>query len=369
MMEHREELFNLPNVIGYFTGKKSVGGIETSQQSVVVLVKEKVPSYLLGEEDKIPEVVDDLPTDVIAGPIVPLVKNIHRPFMIGDEIGLELGGSRGTLGLIFRLPDGRDYGLTNWHVVYRSMTGEGNARRLKSPDDLEVSGYVQQPAGIAHWFINEHGEQENRYRIGELTHWCSPYNGNADAAAFVLYGSTMDPPRNAMGHLKPGTQWDAQIDKMYKTLPQYGFDVPPVGFPHYHLDYNAHVRSSGILHHRVGALGYTDVGDRVWKAGSTTGITHGKVIATDMTVMMRYAHGNVVVSNKIAVRKDDELMHPNEPLAAGGDSGSTLIDESSHVVGLLFAGNGNMVIADPIQDVFTSLFDEHELRGVDLIAA
>jgi hypothetical protein len=67
---HQEKLLEMSNVVGVEIGKKYIGGEETDQLCIVVLVSPKLPRDELAEEDLVPPELDGIPTDVKEGDVV-----------------------------------------------------------------------------------------------------------------------------------------------------------------------------------------------------------------------------------------------------------------------------------------------------------
>ena len=88
------------------------------------------------------------------------------------------------------------------------------------------------------------------------------------------------------------------------------------------------------------------VGDSVIKAGRTTQVTVGRVIATNATITVGYGASGVAVFRHQIV---------TTAMAAGGDSGSLLMSANLDAVGLLFAGSAIITIHNHIADVETAL--------------
>ena len=61
---HEHELMQKPNVIGVGVGLRQIGGQQTDELAVVVLVTHKLPSIQLAPEDTIPAQIEGVPIDV-----------------------------------------------------------------------------------------------------------------------------------------------------------------------------------------------------------------------------------------------------------------------------------------------------------------
>jgi hypothetical protein len=100
-------------------------------------------------------------------------------------------------------------------------------------------------------------------------------------------------------------------------------------------------------------------GERVWKAGRTTGVTTGVVRAIEVDrVEVDYSDagdGTLMCSFDGQVEIVGSKRTP--VFSRGGDSGSVILDADDAAVGLLFAGNrqGGVTYANPLGAVFESL--------------
>jgi hypothetical protein len=88
-------------------------------------------------------------------------------------------------------------------------------------------------------------------------------------------------------------------------------------------------------------------GMKVQKYGRTTGLTNGRIWATNAIVNVGYDSGVARFVNQIVIRGGG--------FSAGGDSGSLVVvkggQDDLKPVGLLFAGSGNATILNPIDAV------------------
>jgi hypothetical protein len=92
--------------------------------------------------------------------------------------------------------------------------------------------------------------------------------------------------------------------------------------------------------------------ESVLKIGRTTGLTRGRVSAFEVDdIWVRYDTGLLGFDRQIEIAPLGD-----GPFSLGGDSGSLIVDESFHAVGLLFAGNDvDTSYANPIQTVLEAL--------------
>lgn len=92
------------------------------------------------------------------------------------------------------------------------------------------------------------------------------------------------------------------------------------------------------------AVTIPEIGMLVQKTGRTTGHTIGKVIGIDASSSIWYDIGECSFEDQILI---EDL--PGMPyFSDGGDSGSLILDLDGHPVGLLFAGGGNVTLANKL---------------------
>ena len=92
---------------------------------------------------------------------------------------------------------------------------------------------------------------------------------------------------------------------------------------------------------RVRGLKEPDIGLRVRKSGRTTGVTEGRITAIDAVVEVDYGGPTAIFREQIV----------SDLPSKGGDSGSLVVDEGRHAVGLLFAGGATTTLINPIAAV------------------
>lgn len=62
--KHEADLLAKPNVIGVGVGLEQVGGEDTGEVAVVVLVRSKIPTAELAADDALPQSLEGVPVDV-----------------------------------------------------------------------------------------------------------------------------------------------------------------------------------------------------------------------------------------------------------------------------------------------------------------
>jgi len=93
----------------------------------------------------------------------------------------------------------------------------------------------------------------------------------------------------------------------------------------------------------------------VQKSGRTTGLTAGTILATNVTISVKY--GSVCGGGKGTARFTNQIRIGYANFSAGGDSGSLIVTNGNGTpqpVGLLFAGSSTDTFANPIQDVLAA---------------
>ena len=91
------------------------------------------------------------------------------------------------------------------------------------------------------------------------------------------------------------------------------------------------------------------VGQQVCKHGRTTGYTTGIVADVSFDGYVNYDQGDARFESQVVVHND------GYPFSRGGDSGSLIVDEyDQEPVALLFAGDGTMTLANPINQVLNA---------------
>jgi hypothetical protein len=139
-----QKLFKLPNVVGVGLGHKVTDGVDTKEVCISVLVARKLPPTALRDEEKIPNRVNELRTDVVeSGEIVAKTfgswygnrldrRTQLRPARPGLSIA-HYRVSAGTFGaMVYDRKTNEPLILSNNHVLANATNGYDN---LSSPGD------------------------------------------------------------------------------------------------------------------------------------------------------------------------------------------------------------------------------------------
>jgi hypothetical protein len=292
---HEAELLTLDGVVGVAESYKVKAGKPTKEWAIIVLVEEKHRKAEVGKNDLVPAEIDDIPTDVVeVGKIEALVFNAKtRPALPGFSIG-HYAITAGTFGCVVRdirhsdpHPGDDDYLiLSNNHVLANINAGK--------PGDL-----ILQPGPFdGGLFPSDTIATLDRFEPIILSQFASPTGYNLVDAALARPSHSRNMTASIIGAIMP----------------------------------------QGVDQARVGTI--------VIKAGRTTQVTVGTVIAVNATVVVGYGSaGNGLFRHQILTTA----------MAAGGDSGSLLMDRNLKAVGLLFAGSSRITIHNHIADVEAAL--------------
>ncbi|TVR70457.1 MAG: hypothetical protein EA408_11180 [Marinilabiliales bacterium] len=305
------------NVTGTGIGYKRTAGRKTGDLCIICSVENKVAIANLPERDKIPAVIDGIPTDVQpTGTIYALGRPTgrFRPAPGGVSAG-HVGVTAGTLGCLVR-SKGRIHLLSNNHVLANSnMAGTGDM--------------VLQPAPL------DGGTPDND-QIARLTRFIPIIFEQEEGRS--LLANTITGIFNFFARISgSATRLEARKVNARKNLVDCAIAEP----------FNEGEVSNEIL--GIGTIAGTAGGElnmEIKKSGRTTGLTTGIIEQTDATVRVNFGAGKTALFT-------DQLIAG--AMSRGGDSGSVILNSHDEIVGLLFAGSSNTTIINRIQNVFNLL--------------
>jgi len=322
LKDKHEELFAKKNIVATGIGYKIKKGRKTSTLAIICSVEKKVSLSELKTSDKIPSKFHGKPTDVVeTGKIVALEETNGndrtarwRPAPGGVSIGHPLI-TAGTLGCLVK-KEGEVFILSNNHVLANSNEANigdpiiqpGTHDGGMSPDDniAILSNFIP---------------------ISFLT------NGDSSCPIVGFIVKILNAFAKILGRnsrlkgVAPRelNTVDAAIAKPL-FVSHVKEEILEVGIP------------SGVV---KGTLGLP-----IKKSGRTTGLTTGEILQTNVIVNVGYG------GSKIATFVDQLMAGA---MSAGGDSGSVVLDNDNHLVGLLFAGSDTTTIINRIENVFSGL--------------
>lgn len=315
--ECRNMLFSKPNVNGIDIGHRVRGGKTLDEMVVKVYVTTKVSKDLLGEVDLIPANLtigkETVSVDVEESmmPRAQVFNLKSRPLIGGSSIGV--GNGIGTLGVCILYRSGV-YILSNDHVLTGSGSFSiGSTVNQPSEADADVLGDV--PVAVV----------TNRVPtdFGTTTYWgWTVRNSNrVDAALAVVMGHTSH-----------------NINKANRAIYWIGYP----NFEILNLEY----------------LGFWAQGRTVHKMGRTSHYTVGTVESTSWDTDIDYSSvfGNPDGTNIARFIDQLRIVGTDGPFSETGDSGSLVLDaDSNRPVGLLFAGDDKVSVANNIGRVMAAL--------------
>ena len=313
----RSRLMTCKNVVATGVGYKMTAGKKTGQLSIVCSVEKKEPVSKLSVFDLLPDAVDGIPTDVVPSGRIRAFQapaDRLRPAPGGASIG-HYAITAGTLGCLVK-KNGQVYILSNNHVLANSndaLAGDpvlqpGPYDGGRNPDDLiaELTAFVP-------------------IHFNDADSDCLLARGIADACNTMAVLSGSGSRLKAVSTMAEDNLVDAAIAR-----PLHPDDI-----------------SDEMLHiGRIAGVAEGSLGMSIQKSGRTTGFTTGEIQQIDVTVDVQYSGG------KIARFRDQLLAGA---MSQGGDSGSVVLNEEKHLVGLLFAGSDTTTVVNRIQNVFTAL--------------
>jgi hypothetical protein len=301
--KHEQELLRMVNVVGVAPSLKMKGGKPTGDWSLTVLVESKEPKAKVPKASLVPSHIEGVPTDVVeVGKIEALVFDARvRPALPGYSIG-HYNITAGTFGCLA-------------HDIRRCS--------FKPEKESECTPSREECPGDYLILSNNHVlAASNQAHPGDQILQPGPFDGG-------VY------PSDAVATLE-------RFEPIVFTFPQgYNLVDAAVARPAHSRNVTASI--IGALIPR--GIDQAFIGGLVIKAGRTTQITVGRVIGVNATIAVNYGVGLAVFRHQIITTA----------MAAGGDSGSLLMDANLNAVGLLFAGSAAITIHNHIADVETAL--------------
>ena len=317
LKETREQLLVRANVVAAGVGYKITKGQKTPQLSVVCSVEKKVPSADLSANDRIPETMNGIPTDVIpTGKFRIFVSRTDRfrPAPGGVSIG-HRDITAGTLGCLVK-KNGIIHILSNNHVLANS-------------NNASIGDPILQPGPY------DGGKYPDDH-IANLTNFI-PISLNELPSQCNIANSLTTFLNNIAGSIGSNTRLKAIRTQAVDNLVDAAIARPLS---------DADV-SDEILD--IGSIDGTTTGEldmTIKKSGRTTEYTTGVIEQIDVTVNVQYGAGQIA-------RFTDQLLAG--PISQGGDSGSVVLNSDNKLVGLLFAGSDQNTIINRIEHVFSAL--------------
>ncbi len=306
-----DQLIAQPGVVAVDIGHKVSKGKTTGELSIVVYVTKKKPKSSLAADELIPAKIDGIATDV-------------------KELTIELQA-------MVRLEDGAQVDPSPYPTLVGGI-GIGPVRSVYlTPPAVPTAGnYV---------FVGTLGALVRDRGSGATMALTNFHVACIDSGWHV--GDRMVQPSLVDG----GSAATQQFGSLTRATLSGEVDGALITLDAGKL-WDASVQGIGDINGSAAAT----VGLAVQKRGRTTEHTFGSVASTDFTVTIDYGDGlgSRTLRHQIRINTDTSR---SARFSDHGDSGSTVLDGSRNVVGLLFAGSndGSMTFANPIASVLSEL--------------
>jgi len=308
---NKADLLLKKNVVIVIRDKKVVGDLPTGRDAIVVGVTKKVPLSCLDPEDRIPEEIDGIETDVReTDPILPLRTSRHRP-MPGGVSGGHPKVSAGTIS-----------GLEVAEVKYIGS----NSHVIANCGDCKVGDPIWQPGRL------DGGTAADA--IGHLTKWVPLHF--VDGPDPCPFAHLFEKVVNTI------LRWGRFHHRINTLSTRMNKVDAAVGLPIADEDVLLEVLDIGL----PTGFGEAKVGNILRKSGRTTEFSQGTVIDTDGAANVSFGgHGMAMF--------DDQIVTTD--MADPGDSGSLAFREDNVLVGWVFAGNNQFTIINKIWNIIEGL--------------
>lgn len=297
--KHEASLLAMENVVGIAVSRKMTAGKPTKKWSLVALVEKKLPKAEVAKASLVPAEIEGAPTDVLeVGKVEPLLFNTRvRPAMPGFSIG-HFNITAGTFGCLV-------------HDVRRCCSKlEKNCGCPPSSEEFSGDYLI---------LSNNHVlANVNAGKPGDLILQPGPFDGG-------VY------PADAVATLE-------RFEPVVFGRAGYNLVDAAVARPLFSRNVIASIIGAVVPH----GTSQASIGSLVIKAGRTTQLTVGRVLAVNATVSVFYGAPGVALFRHQII---------TTAMSAGGDSGSLLMDRGLNAVGLLFAGSPIVTIHNNIADI------------------
>jgi len=317
LKDNRLKLLARANVVATGIGYKITKKQKTSTLCIVCSVTKKLSASDLSKRDVLPPDINGIPIDVVeTGLIRALVDRTKRirPAPGGVSIG-HRDITAGTLGCLVK-KNGQTFILSNNHVLANSNEGVAGEYILQ-PGPYDGGNFPLDGIAKLHEFVP--------IVFSEVPGECGVARGVASLLSGAAKSVRSKSRFQAISILAEENLVDAAI-----ALPFDEKDVSP------------EILEIGTIQDLIQG----DLGMAIKKSGRTTAVTTGEILQVDVTVDVQYGAGQIA-------RFVDQLMAGE--MSAGGDSGSTVLDNNNNLTGLLFAGSDTTTIINRIENVFSAL--------------
>ncbi len=319
------EMVKLDNVVGVGRGYKTVRGESTGREATVVLVRKKYPRSELVRSAVVPKRIGERVSDVIEVGDIRLLAEDRRRSQRPAHPGVSMGHykvSAGTFGALVRdRATGEPLILSNNHVLANLSNGADGRSA--------VGDIILQPALYD-------GGDKNTAVIGHLRRFV-PIRSQAATPICRIARALEALINKFIGAFRPQYRMQLLRDNDEPNMVDCAVAAPiaPDAVA-------ADIMEVGELK----GIREVELGMTVKKSGRSSGVTTSLIIATDVTakVEMNYGEYGIFAGQLLA-----------GPMSKPGDSGSLVLSEDNHAVGLLFAGSEQATLFTPIERVLAAL--------------
>lgn len=344
----KREFLGQQNVLGVGWGYRQANGQRTNEESIVVLVGEKIADLGLLRRRGfalLPRLLDGELVDVQErGEIVPhQLTGRYRPVPPGVSVG-NVRITAGTVGF-YANRNGEFVMVSNNHVLAASNDGViGDDIIQPGKADGGFSGSDRAARLSDYVTINFPGGGTFPPSPSD----CDSFEGRLMWAAFHRFAN------HAAEVYDLPFKLERRKSKRYRQVGVQAINQPTpnrVDCAMATMMGASAQLETLLIQRKWETLDVAKLGDRVEKVGRTTEHTRGRVTLIDAAIQVNYGTPGVAeFDGQIGIEADAGEF------SAGGDSGSSIFYEGSPaLIGLLFAGGGGQTFANPIHDVFRLL--------------
>jgi hypothetical protein len=323
LKKSKVDLLKLENVVGVGKGFKVQKGLSTNRESIVVLVRKKIPKEELKANQLVPIRILEIETDVIeVGELrfFNLRTNMVRPAQPGMSIG-SYRITAGTFGaVVYDKKTKRELILSNNHVLANSSDGQDSL--------CQIGDAIYQPGAY------DGGTPIDL--IGHLERFV-PIHKEFNQATCPIALSLEKIINSVIKALRP--HYQISLFKKSNTL---NYVDAALATPLRDGMVDPTILEIG----KVKGKRSTTAGMNIQKSGRSSGLTKGIVQAVDVTTKVAYDHNSYAIFH-------DQIVAT--PMALPGDSGSLVLDEENYAIGLLFAGSDLSTVINKIDLVLSLL--------------
>lgn len=339
---YRKGLMQKPNVVGVGVGYQEKKRRSTGREAIVVFVEKKIPAGELAENDMVPR--------SLSGNTVDVIETEKIRFLEEDD---ELPGEPGGKGYP------RDMEIfENRKERYRPAPGGCSIGHYQVTAGTMGAVVLDQETGCRlilsnnHVMANSSSGQDDRARPGDSILQPGAYDGG-------------EIPDDILGNLERFVPLQRTFQETRcltaKSWEKAGNKLLTLFLPHYRLFFQRYNDKGNLVDAALAKpLHDEDIseeilflgkpkssaavkpGQTIAFSGRTSGVSRGKVIAVEVSL-------NISLGEKEQVYFVDQLL--TSALSRPGDSGSLLMDDDNHAVGLLFAGSDRVSVSNSIDHV------------------